>query len=277
MSDAGRSPPSPAKAGEEPAPGRRPGGVAEGDGWGAARRFDARSTAQTTPRSDGDGDLLSTPHPSGSARHLPQQSRERGASSGDGRPEIPLQRLEKVESAPGIGMRYEVAEAAPADPVSTPDLMLSLLRSAPGREGLRARLSRLRPDTHGVAPQIDGGNLPLAAPAGRARPENPAQRLENIESAPGNRPTPDHSAIEPSGERRPLAPPEPGDSSRPDNPLQDLEKMESAPGFAPAAKDPGCGAGYVDLTVLTKTSRPVSPFATGVIPRATKGFERVTT
>ncbi len=70
ISGAGRAPPSPAKAGE---------GVAEGDGWGVARRLDANCVAQTASRSDGGGDLLSTPHPSGFARHLPQQSWGRGA------------------------------------------------------------------------------------------------------------------------------------------------------------------------------------------------------
>ncbi len=57
----GHSPPSPAEAGE---------GVAEGDGWGVARRFDPNSIAQTAPRSDSGGDLLSAPHPA--FGHLPR-------------------------------------------------------------------------------------------------------------------------------------------------------------------------------------------------------------
>ena len=49
------------------------------------------------------------------------------------RPENPTQSLEKVKSAPGIGLVSQTAEAAAARPVSSPDLMLTLLRSAGGR------------------------------------------------------------------------------------------------------------------------------------------------
>ena len=105
--------------------------------------------------------------------------------AGNDRPQNPAQCLEKVESAPGIGITSQTAEAAAADPVSTHGLFLSLLRSAAGRQDLRAGLSGLRAGTYGVAHQDDGGDAPFAAPAGHARPENLAQRLENMESAPG--------------------------------------------------------------------------------------------
>ena len=105
--------------------------------------------------------------------------------AGDTCPENPAQSLEKVESAPGIGLSCQTAEAAPADPVSTPDLVLSLLRSGPGRQILRSRWSTLRAGTYGVAPQHGGGDFPFPAPAGRFRPENLAQAPENIDSAPG--------------------------------------------------------------------------------------------
>ncbi len=101
------------------------------------------------------------------------------------RPEKFPQHSEKVESAPGIGLSSQTAEAAPADPVSTPDLVLSLLRSANGRQVLRSCWSTLRAGTYGVAPQHGGGDFPLTAPAGRGRPENLAQAPENIDSTPG--------------------------------------------------------------------------------------------
>ena len=63
--------------------------------------------------------------------------------AGDTCPENPAQRLEKVKSAPGIGLSSQTAEAAPADPVSTPDLVLSLLRSGPGRQILRSLLEHV--------------------------------------------------------------------------------------------------------------------------------------
>ena len=103
------------------------------------------------------------------------------------RPENPVQVSGNVESAPGIGLSSETAEAAPAGPVSTPGLFLSLLSSAVSRQSLRAGLSGLRAGTYGVAHQPDGGDFPFAAPTGRARPQNMAQRLENMESAPGKR------------------------------------------------------------------------------------------
>ena len=141
--------------------------------------------------------------------HCHERERERAASAGDVRPENPAQGLEKVKSAPGIGTSSETAEAAPADPVSTSGLFLSLLRSPAGRQDLRAGLSGLRAGTYGLAHQEDGGDFPLAAPAGRARPENLAQRLENMESAPGT------SWLDEAGSRLPSEPADPlSDRSR---------------------------------------------------------------
>ncbi len=110
-----------------------------------------------------------------------------GSSPAKGRPENLAQSLEKVESAPGFGSGSRTAEAAPVSAVSTPDLMLSLLRSATGRGELRACLSGLRAGMYDIARQHGGGDLPFAAHTGRDRPEIPAQRIENMESAPGNR------------------------------------------------------------------------------------------
>ena len=136
------------------------------------------------------GEGLRRPPNASSAPHpnllpvIPGSSPGREKGPFGARPENLPQTLEKVESAPGIGSSSQTAEAAPADLVSTPDLILSLLRSAPGRQHLRSRWSTLRAGTYGVAPQ-HGGDFPFTACAGRDRPENPAQRIENIESAPG--------------------------------------------------------------------------------------------
>jgi hypothetical protein len=100
------------------------------------------------------------------------------------RPEIPAQVLEKVESAPGIGLGSQTTEPISASPVSTPDLMLSLLRSAAGRGDLRAYVSGLRVEASGVALQHGDADFSFA-PAGHDRPENWPQSFENMESAPG--------------------------------------------------------------------------------------------
>ncbi len=110
-------------------------------------------------------------------------------------PEKFPQHSEKVESAPGVsppvaalaerGDAVDDRVYKAADPVSTPDLVLSLLRSAPGRQVFRSCLSTLRAGPYGVAAQHGGADFPFTAPAGRGRPENLAQALENIDSAPG--------------------------------------------------------------------------------------------
>ena len=73
------------------------------------------------------------------------------------RPKNRAQGLEKVESAPGIGAAVAAASCG-----------------------------RLRDATRRVAPRHEGGKGPSAASAGDKRPENRAQSLEKVESAPGN-------------------------------------------------------------------------------------------
>ena len=128
----------------ESAPGNPLAPPERGEGWGEGC---GRLAAVDAPQA---------PHPS----LLPVYGEQE-------RPENPTQSLEKVKSAPGIGLVSQTAEAAAARPVSSPDLMLTLLRSAGGRGNLRACLSRLRPDTYG-APPDDGEDFPFAAPAGCA-------------------------------------------------------------------------------------------------------------
>jgi hypothetical protein len=123
--------------------------------------------------------------PAGQTSH-PDRLLIPGSSPGTAneRPEIPAQGVEKVESAPGIELASRTAAAGPAPAAG---LMLSRLRSAAGRQNLRACLSGLRADTHGVAPQ-GGGDFPFADEAGHARfprPQDPAQHSENIDFAPG--------------------------------------------------------------------------------------------
>ena len=85
-----------------------------------------------------------------------------GRKPHDDRPEILAQDLEKVEFAPGIGIPPRTADAAAADPVSAPGF-LALLRSAAGRQDLRACLNRLRSETSrlalGLTPQDRGGDI----------------------------------------------------------------------------------------------------------------------
>jgi hypothetical protein len=113
-----------------------------------------------------------------------------GASLAKERPEISAQGLERVQSAPGIGLGSRTAEATATSPISAPDLMLipgsspGMLRSAAGSGDLHACLSQLRLDPLGVASPYDGGDVPFPAMAGRDRPQDLAQVLENMEFAP---------------------------------------------------------------------------------------------
>ena len=102
---------------------------------------------------------------------FPSKAGKGGASSRDSRPQNPAQSLERNESTPGIGLVSETTEAS-AGPVSTPDLMLSLLRSAAGRQDLRACLSRQRAGTYGVAPPDDGGDFSVRRPGRLRSPGN---------------------------------------------------------------------------------------------------------
>ena len=91
-----------------------------------------------------------------------------GASSGDARPENPAQRLEKVESAPGIAP----AAMAGAD-------------AGPSIANVAAHGSRPRAPTDCLARPPQGQGFAAAGSSGDARPENPPQRVEKVESAPG--------------------------------------------------------------------------------------------
>ncbi len=88
-------------------------------------------------------------------------------SSADGRPENPPQGLEKIKSAPGT------ARAAMAGADAGPSANVA------------ARWSGFSGEAQCVAAQPEGPGLAASAPAD-ARPKNPAQRLEKVESAPGN-------------------------------------------------------------------------------------------
>ncbi len=79
------------------------------------------------------------------------------ASAGDERPENRAEVLEKVESTPGI--------ATAVDGAACP--------------------SPLRHATRCVAPRHEGGEVRSAASAGDERPENRAEALEKVDSAPG--------------------------------------------------------------------------------------------
>ena len=181
------------------------------------------------------------------------------ASPGDSRPENLAQRLEKVQSAPGIAP----AAMAGAD-------------AGPSIANVAARGSRPRAATDCLARPPQGQGLPVAASPGDARPENLAQRLEKVESAPGmpsaatavvdvgpsianvaahgSRPraATDCVALPPQGLGFPAAG-STGDA-RPENPPQRLEKVESAPGIASAATA-GADAGPSIANVAARWSR----------------------
>ncbi len=197
-------------------------------------------------------------------------------SSGDSRPENPPQRLENVESAPGI------ASAAMAGAGAGP----SIANAA-------AHGSRPRAATDCVARPPQGRGFPAAGSSGDARPDNPSQRLEKVQSAPGTasalmagadagpsianaaahgsrpRAATDCVARPPQGLGFPAA----GSSgdARPENPSQRLEKVESAPGIASAAMA-GADAGLSIANAAARWTRSLEQ-AHGVAaqPRA-RGF-----
>ena len=197
-------------------------------------------------------------------------------SSGDARPENPSQRLEKVESAPGIAS----AAMAGAD-------------AGPAIAHVAAHGSRPRDATDSVARPPEGQGFPAAGSSGDARPDNPSQRLEKVQSAPGTasaamagadagpsianvaahgsrpRAATDCVARPPQGQGFPAA----GSSgdARPENPPQRLEKVESAPGIASAAMA-GADAGLSIANAAARWTRSLEQ-AHGVAaqPRA-RGF-----
>ncbi len=177
--------------------------------------------------------------PADSARFAgDHEDRPLSAPARDGRPESPLQDLEKVDSAPG--------PAAPKVPgVERPDLVLS-----PSKDVSEAPMAE-------AAPQKEGGDFALAAPAGERRPQNPPQDLEKVDSAPGlaaipeteprevlpsqskdapaaaTGPSPLRDAtprLAPRQEAEDFAPAALSGEDGPGNPPEALEKVDSAPG-----------------------------------------------
>ena len=150
------------------------------------------------------------------ALRTPRHDRPAGARLGrHGRPGIPLQAFEKVESAPGIA----TAPAVAARPTMLRDATRCVASSAmsagrfgpPARQPTAARKTRHKPlkrlnprpglrrpwpspraqpcfETRRVAsrPQHERGTFRSAASAADGRPGNPPQTVEKVESAPGN-------------------------------------------------------------------------------------------
>ena len=125
--------------------------------------------------------------------------------------------------------RLETCEREPF----APDLFPSRSKEASASSNAAALWSRLRDATRCVAPRHEGGEVRSAASAGDERPENRAESLEKVESAPGNLGPPREALL-------PVAPlrrcgthtSRPDDlplSARPQNRAQGLEKVESAP------------------------------------------------
>ncbi len=198
------------------------------------------------------------------------------APARDSRPQNLAQRLEKVQSAPGIAS----APMAGAD-------------AGPSIANVAARWTRPRAATDCVARPPEGQGFAAAGSSGDSRPENPPQRLENVQSAPGTasaamaradagpsianvaahgtrpRNATDSVARPPEGLGFPAA----GSSgdARPENPSQRLEKVESAPGIASAAMA-GADAGLSIANAAARWTRSLEQ-AHGVAaqPRA-RGF-----
>ncbi len=118
-----------------------------------------------------------TSEPTG--RMDPQTSKDapstasQAAAARDARPDNPLQSVEKVESAPGNSAAGADAQRAADDrpaPVAAPSGFMPV----PGLEPIRT------PDRRGPT------DAPSASARAAERPQNPARRLETMESAPGN-------------------------------------------------------------------------------------------
>jgi hypothetical protein len=90
------------------------------------------------------------------------------APASDERPENPLQSTENVDSAPAI------ATGAPRGAADSADFAIGASKN-----------DALRDTTLRVAPQHEGQGGPSHGSGRDERPENPAQDLENVESAPG--------------------------------------------------------------------------------------------
>ena len=197
------------------------------------------------------------------------------ASTGDNRPENPAQGLEKIKSAPGIttapetsdlaahatllqdappfaAPRQEGGEATPAasagdERPGIPPEAIEKVKSAPGittapeTSDLAAHATLLQYAPPFAAPRQEGGEATPAASAGDERPQNPAQDLEKVKSAPGITTGPGTSDLAahatllqdappfaaPRQEGAEATPAASAGDERPQNPAQDPEKVES--------------------------------------------------
>jgi hypothetical protein len=210
--DGGGAPPLLREAGKSLPPGEDPGVSPKAtDGvWRAAT--DSVGSAQPSQPTAGGAAPLAAPHPTLSG-HLPQQSWQRGPS-GDNRPEIPAQIIEKVESAPGIAAASKAGKDAgrssadvageqqagrgEMDADGSTIRPMSDMRATP-HPALRATPGsspggRLFPSKAGegvAAPRFEmcepprpDGQAQAAVSPSDARPENPAQAPDKIDSAP---------------------------------------------------------------------------------------------
>ncbi len=184
--------------------------------------------ARYKPQSFDDMDFDSIALPVGKGRP--------GASAGDARPENPPQAIEKTDSAPG-----------------NPEALLPLSPRSPGQEP---------GEGEGWPPDLIHGEGPGRLAAGDDRPENRAQSVEKIESAPEDSlapRAPGHGPGEGEGWPPDLIRGEgPGRlaavDARPQNQPQTPETIDSAPEIGrPAEAAPApCQAGFDGPMILTR-------------------------
>ncbi len=163
------------------------------------------------------------------------------------RPEIALQDAEMIEFAPGILFASEAASAAEQDLVLELPRGNAIARSPQGDVAIQGSVERPTASGSPRFARDDGGSAPSPSPSlgHYERPENPPQRLEKVDSAPGIAPDPQFSTVA-SGwsmlrdatrcvalqhEGRAFPRVAPARDRRPEIPPQGLEKVDSAPGF----------------------------------------------
>ena len=173
------------------------------------------------------------------------------------RPENPPEAIEKIDSAPG-----EI-ETSPAtqNPLALPGLLTRGSRGEGRGEGPGRLAAESHPAPHPSLLPVNGEKGRADAPAGDARPENPPEAIEKIDSAPGDslsplqrgegwgegpgrlaaesHPAPHPSLLPVNGEKG-RADASAGDA-RPENPPEAIEKIDSAPGeieTSPATQNP---------------------------------------
>ena len=100
----------------------------------------------------------------------------------DARPENPPEAIEKIDSAPG-----EI-ETSPAtqNPLALPGLLTRGSRGEGRGEGPGRLAAESHPAPHPSLLPVNGEKGRADAPAGDARPENPPEAIEKIDSAPGD-------------------------------------------------------------------------------------------